>query len=240
MQRMNPKSVSWEVYTNLRARAPLVARADGRGFKKVLEASKKPYDIDFARVMAEACAGFFRESGLVPALAFTFSDEISFVFLEAPFAGRVEKIDSLIAGFLSSIISLDLERAVSMDCRTIPLCQDEIGVYLAERQDETWRNHVFSYGFYMLREEGLNPTQAMEKLRGLSEPEIHELVFQKGVNLAKTPAWERRGVMIRRKSGLVVQDWDLPLFSSKEGTDLLAEIIKEARGQYHDCRSGCN
>jgi len=229
MQRLNPKSASWEIYSNLRARAPLVARADGRGFKKVLETSKKPYDIDFARVMAEACAGFFRESGLMPALAFTFSDEISLVFLEAPFAGRVEKIDSLIAGFLSGIISLDLARPVSMDCRTIPLCQDEIGVYLAERQDETWRNHVFSYGFYMLVEEGLSKTLAMEKLRGMKEGDIHELVHQKGINLARTPAWERRGVMVRRKGEAVVQEWELPLFSSKEGTDLLEEMTKEAR-----------
>jgi tRNA(His) guanylyltransferase len=228
MQRLNPKSANWEIYSNLRARAPLVARADGRGFKKVLETSKKPYDIDFARVMAEASSCFFRESGLMPALAFTFSDEVSLVFLEAPFVGRVEKIDSLIAGFLSSVISLDLARPVSMDCRTVPLCQDEIGVYLAERQDETWRNHVFSYGFYMLVEEGLSKTEAMERLRGMKEHEIHELVHQKEINLARTPAWERRGVMICRKGGQVVQDWDLPLFSSKEGKDLLAEIIKEA------------
>ena len=225
MQRLNPKSASWEIYSSLRARAPLVARADGRGFKTVLETSKKPYDLDFARVMADAAASFFRDSGLMPALAFTFSDEISLLFLEAPFAGRLEKIDSLIAGFLSSAVSLDLARPVSMDCRTISLCKDEIGVYLAERQDETWRNHVFSYGFYMLVEEGLSKTQAMEKLRGMKEQEIHELVYQKGVNLARTPAWERRGVMIRRKGGQVVQDWKLPMFSSKEGVELLAEIF---------------
>lgn len=229
MQRLNPKSASWEIYSSLRARAPLVARADGRGFKKVLETSKKPYDIDFARVMAKAAVGFFRDSGLMPALAFTFSDEISLVFLDSPFAGRVEKIDSLIAGFLSSAISLDLARPVSMDCRTIPLCKDEIGVYLAERQAETWRNHVFSYGFYMLVEEGLSKTLAMERLRGMKEHEIHELVYQKGINLARTPAWERRGVMVRRKGGLVVEDWELPLFSSKEGKALLEEIIETAR-----------
>lgn len=229
MQRLNPKSASWEIYSSLRARAPLVARADGRGFKKVLETSKKPYDIDFARVMAEAAKCFFRDSGLTPALAFTFSDEISLVFLEAPFAGRVEKIDSLIAGFLSSAVSLDLARPVSMDCRTIPLCVEEIGVYLADRQDETWRNHVFSYGFYTLVEEGLSTTLAMERLRGMKEHEIHELVYQKGINLARTPAWERRGVMIHRKGGQVAQDWDLPLFSSKEGVELLAEIFYTAR-----------
>ena len=52
----------------------------------------------------------------------------------------------------------------------------------------------------------MNPSLAMERLRGLSEPQIHELVFQKGINLAKTPAWERRGVMIYRKEGKLESD----------------------------------
>lgn len=229
MQRISAKSASWEIYSGLRARAPLVVRADGRGFKKVLEGSKKPYDIDFARSMVCGVESFFRDFGPSPALAFTFSDEISLLFLEAPFAGRVEKIDSLIAGFLSAALSLDLDRPVSLDCRTIPLCEAEIGSYLAERQDETWRNHVFSYGFYVLLEEGFNPKQAMKMLRGLREHDIHELVFQKGINLARTPAWERRGIMVYRKGGLVAADWQIPLFSSQEGIALLVEIIGSAR-----------
>jgi tRNA(His) 5'-end guanylyltransferase len=197
----------------------------------VLEDSNKPYDIDFARSMASAAERFFLDFGPTPALAFTFSDEINLVFLGAPFSGRVEKIDSLVAGFLSAALSLELQRLVSMDCRTIPLCQEEICSYLVERQDETWRNHVFSYGFYMLREEGLNEAQAMEKLRGLREREIHELVFQKGINLAKTPAWERRGIMVYRKGGHVEVDWDIPLFSKREGSAILAEIIGGAKAK---------
>jgi tRNA(His) 5'-end guanylyltransferase len=200
-------------------------RADGRGFKKVLEESTKPYDIDFARSMASAAKRFMLDFGPSAALAFTFSDEISLVFLDLPFAGRVEKIDSLVAGFLSAALSLELQRLVSMDCRTIPLCQEEIISYLEERQDETWRNHVFSYGFHMLREEGLNETQAMERLRGLKEKEIHELVFRKGINLARTPAWQRRGVIVFRKEGKVAEDWDIPLFSAREGKAFLREIV---------------
>jgi tRNA(His) 5'-end guanylyltransferase len=193
-----------------------MVRADGRGFKKILEGCKKPYDIDFARSMAGAAVSLFQESGLSPALAFTFSDEVSMLFLEAPFSGRVEKIDSLIAGFLSAALSLRLGRAVSMDCRVIPICESEVVEYLAQRQDEAWRNHVFSYGFYMLVDEGLTTTKAMEKLRGMREHEIHELVFQKGTNLARTPAWERRGVMAYRKDDQVTEDWEPPLFRSEE------------------------
>jgi tRNA(His) 5'-end guanylyltransferase len=225
MQRKSAKSSSWEIYSGLSLRAPLAVRADGRGFKKILEDRTKPYDIDFARSMVDAVRSFFRDSGFTPALGFTFSDEISLVFLELPLAGRVEKIDSLIAGFFSAALSLDLGKLVTTDCRTIPLCRSEICEYLAQRQDEAWRNHVFSYGFYMLRQEGLNPTEAMQKLRGLGESEIHELVFQNGINLAKTPAWQRRGIIVYRKDSLVAVDWQMPLFTSKEGKELVAGLL---------------
>jgi tRNA(His) guanylyltransferase len=225
MQRNRGKTASWEIYSNLKARSPLVARADGRGFKKILESCKKPYDMDFARSMVGATVRLFEDSGLTPSLAFTFSDEISLIFLEAPFAGRVEKIDSVIAGLLSGALSMALRRVVSMDCRVVSVCRAEIVDYLIDRQDETWRNHVFSYGFYMLLEDRLTNIQAMDQLRNMREFEIHELVFRKGVNLAKTPAWERRGVLVYRKGGELVQNWDLPLFKSEEGQRLIDQLI---------------
>jgi tRNA(His) 5'-end guanylyltransferase len=225
MQRISGKTASWEIYSSLKARPPLVVRADGRGFKKILEGFKKPYDLNFARSMVGATIGLFEDSGLAPAFAFTFSDEISLIFLEAPFAGRIEKVDSLIAGFLSGALSLALGRAVSVDCRVIPVCKAEIVEYLAERQEETWKNHIFSYGFYMLVEDGLTNSQAMEQLRGLREQDIHELVFRRGINLAKTPAWERRGVLVYRKDEEIVHDWDLPLFKSEDGNSLFNQLI---------------
>jgi len=209
MQRNRGKTASWEIYSNLKARSPIVVRADGRGFKKILESRKKPYDMDFARSMVEATVRLFEDSGLTPSLAFTFSDEISLIFLEAPFAGRVEKIDSIIAGHLSGALSIELGRVVSMDCRVV----------------STWRNHVFSYGFYMLLEDGLTNTGAMEQLRNMREFEIHELVFRRGVNLAKTPVWERRGMLVYRKEEELFQDWNLPLFKSEDGRRLIDQLI---------------
>jgi len=225
MQRKNKRTASWEIFSGIKVRAPLIIRADGRGFKKILERRQKPYDRDFARSMAKAASSLFLDSGLSPILAFTFSDEINMLFLEAPFAGRVEKIDSVVAGFLSSALSLSLQQVVCMDCRVIPICQSEIIDYLIERQDESWRNHVFSYGFYMLREEGQTPIQAMEQLRGMREHEIHELVFQKGINLAKTATWERRGILVYRYAGRLVEDWELPSFKSEEGSELICRLI---------------
>ena len=230
MQRLSAKTAEWEIYSQLKVRSPIVVRADGRGFKKVLEDCKKPYDLDFARCMVRAAERLFLDSGIAPNLAFTFSDEISMVFQQAPFAGRVEKVNSVIAGFLSASLSLDLGRMVCMDCRIIALCENEIVDYLVERQDETWRNHVFSYGFYMLMKEGLTAFAAMERLRGMKESEIHELVFQKGTNLAKTPVWEKRGILVYRKDERIVQDWEPKLFREEDGQKLLRSILldKEA------------
>ena len=56
-------------------------------------------------------------------------------------------------------------------------------------------------------------------------PRSMSLCFQKGINLAKTPVWQRRGVMVYRKDGRVVADWQPPLFSSAEGKGLLEQIL---------------
>jgi tRNA(His) guanylyltransferase len=220
------KTSSWEIYSGLKVRGPAVVRADGRGFHKILESRTKPYDLNFARSMAGAAARLFGESGLTPVMAFTFSDEISILLSETPFSGRVEKLDSVIPSFLSGALSLDLQRVVSMDARVIPLCPGEFVEYLGDRQDETWRNCVFSYGFYSLVAEGKSRAEAMGVLRGLKESEIHELLFDRGINLAKTPAWERRGIAIYRKGDEVIQLWDLPLFRSEEGRKLIEKISR--------------
>jgi len=252
---MTRKGDSREVYADLRVRSPLVVRADGRGFGTLLRKANKPYDLDFARAMAKAARKFVEESGLSPALAFTFSDEINLLFLAAPFNGRLEKIDSVVAGSLSGHLSLNLGKAIAMDARSIPLCPGEIDEYFAKRQDEAWRNHVFSCGFYALIDDGLTHDQAMGRLRGMKEADIHEMLFARGANLAKSPAWQRRGILIRRekdevevgeererkerergrgndermrgKRWRIVEDWEPPLFRSEEGRRLLDGTIRD-------------
>jgi tRNA(His) 5'-end guanylyltransferase len=53
------------------------------------------------------------------------------------------------------------------------------------------------------------------------------MVFQKGINLAKTPAWEKRGVLVYRKDERIVQDWELKLFREEDGHKLLRSILLE-------------
>lgn len=64
------------------------------------------------------------------------------------------------------------------------------------------------------------------------------MMFKQGVNLAKTPQWQRRGTLIhkepilkRAKNSLVERwrlkdDWTLPLLTSKDGAQLIQRILE--------------
>lgn len=238
-----------EIYSDLRVFPPFAVRIDGRGFRRALSDFKKPYDERFARAMADCVECFFRDSGLNPLFAFTFSDEINLFFSEMPYNYRIEKIDSIIPSFFSSglTIRLDLKKPVSFDSRVIPLGKEDIYRYLVWRQAETWRNHVSSYGYYTLIKTGISENEAALKLKNMKASAIHELVFQHGVNLAETPAWQRCGVLVFRetydKKGYdpvkktdvttqrtkIIQEWDTPIFKTEEGRNLINRLLSEVR-----------
>ena len=64
---------------------------------------------------------------------------------------------------------------------------------------------------------------------------------KQGVNLAKSPQWQRRGILVykqplpkRTKNSLVErwklkEDWNLPLFTSKDGAKLIQRILEWTR-----------
>jgi tRNA(His) 5'-end guanylyltransferase len=111
------------------------------------------------------------------------------------------------------------------------------------RQDEAWRNHLNAYCQQALISDGMKPRQAAARLKGMPSPDMHELMHARGVNLAKTPAWQRRGVLVYKitaeKEGFnpvtkekvtairtsVTIDDDLPLFTSPEGKEFLQGLI---------------
>ena len=241
-----------EIYAGIRANAPLIVRADGRNFKRVLLEHKfqKPYDERFVKGIVDSTELFFAKSGFDPLLAYIFSDEISLYFRFVPFRGRIEKLDSIIASFLASAltIALDFKDPIAFDARVIPVCGDEeVVAYLAQRQAEAWRNHINAYGYYGLIESGLSAKEAEKRLRGMKAEDVHEMLFRMGINLNDKPSWERRGIMVVRhgyeKEGYdpraerggtvtvtryrIAQLWDLPLFNTEEGANLLMRYLRE-------------
>jgi len=238
---------SREIFSNITTIPPVFVRLDGRAFHRLAEnlALKKPFDIRFSDAMVQVCTALMAESGLNPDFAFTFSDEISLYFSQLPFGGRVEKIDSVSASFAASCLTLalGLKNPLSFDARVIQATPEYAVEYLVNRQNEAWRNHLNGYCQQALVEDGISAKKAAERLKNLPAKDLHELMFKRGFNLATTPAWQRRGVLIyKKKTGkegfnpiiqqtvmaersTVTTERDLPMFSRPEGKGFLEKLI---------------
>lgn len=238
-----------EIYANLRAIPPVIIRVDGRGFKNLLykQGFEKPFDYRFASAMAGAAESLAHQSGLHPVIAYTFSDEINILLTDQvlPFNGRIEKLVSVMASHIASTITMSLDISpVAFDGRVIPLHPHQITEYLIWRQLEAWRNCINGYGHYTLRSTGLSGRDAALRMQGMRSSDIHEMLFRHDINLDKVPAWHRRGVMVHRdecvKCGYdpvrgvevtanrkkVVQNWNLPIFASDDGVELVRRLVE--------------
>jgi len=236
-----------EVFSNLITIPPVFIRLDGRSFHRLAQCwgLEKPFDTRFSDAMAAVARRLVSDSGLSPECAYTFSDEISLYLTDLPFRGRVEKIDAIAASFAASSLTIELEseHPLSFDSRIIQITPELAVEYLINRQSEAWRNHINAYCQNLLIERGLSRREAAHQLRGMPSREMHELMFRAGVNLAGTPAWQRRGVLVYKKSksvkgfnpktgaltdtvrSKVVTERELPLFSSPAGRALLSGIL---------------
>ncbi|MGC9444873.1 MAG: tRNA(His) guanylyltransferase Thg1 family protein [Candidatus Methanospirareceae archaeon] len=237
------------IYAAIRALPPLIVCADGRNFRQLLQQTgfSKPFDTRFATGMADAVTLFFEQSGFDPLLAFVFSDEVNLCFTHVPFRGRLEKLDSVIASYLASAVTLVLgfTAPIAFDARVIPIGDlgEGLRAYLAHRQAEAWRNHLNAYGYYGLQSLGLSKRAAETRVTGLKAREVHELLYQQGINLNETPSWQRRGMIVAKeayeKAGYdrkakravtvtryrIVQLWELPRFGTEDGQRLLNRLV---------------
>ena len=195
----------YEIYSDLRVpvNSKIIIRLDGRSFHSFAQNMelKKPYDDNFCRVMVNVSKELFEEFS--PLFIYSFSDEISILLDKIPFNGRIEKINSVMASFTSSSFTLNygvkFPKAVAFDSRVIPITDDKIYDYFKWRQDEAWRNCVNGYGIHFLKSK-YSSSQANEKINGLGLSDIHEMLFQNGINLNDVKTWKKRGIGVYRKN----------------------------------------
>ncbi len=235
-----------EIYSNLRVPcgSKIVIRIDGRNFSNLSHELKleKPYDLDFVKIMSAACQDLFLEFS--PKFIYTFSDEINILLEDIPFSGRLEKINSVFASFITGSFTRLLflndrfskylkdiaMKPVSFDSRIIPLNYSELIEYFKGRQDEAWRNCLNGYAYWTLRKDH-DKMEAASILDKKKNQKLHDLLFERNINIMDVPAWQRRGVGIYRKKITVegynpIKDekvssirwkpftnWDLPLFN---------------------------
>jgi len=221
-------------------------RLNGRRFQAVSEKLKaeKPFDKKFAKCLVKSGKAIFEEN-FNPALVYVASDEINALFTrEASFSRRVEKTNSVLAGTVSSAFALNAHKlfgkplTVAFDSRIIIVAREKSVEYLAWRQLDAWRNHNNAYAYWLLRKLGHKPKDSAQTLNGLKTKELHQLLFQHGVNLTKTPHWQRKGVLVYRRPyrkqleshtvtrWRIVENWNLPVFSSSTGKALIQQVMK--------------
>lgn len=242
------KFVGNEVYSQLKVpkTTPFVVRLDGWKFRSFCEKLKaeKPFDLKIARCLVDASIRVLKNFN--PSLVYIISDEINFLFVKNyPFNGRIEKLNSILSGLISASFSLNVKKhfkkelAASFDSRIVILSSENLMSYLIWRQQNGWRNHNNTYAYWLLRKLGYSPREASKKLKGLKSKQIHELLFKHGINLAETPTWQRRGIIICKeiyekeargikvKRRRMVENWNVPLFTTKEGQELIYRTIQE-------------
>ena len=176
---------------------------------------------------------------------FTESDEISLLFApeDNAFGRKVRKYNSTLAGEASAAFSLALGQVATFDCRVVPLPTIErVRDYFLWRQEDAHRNSLNSHCYWMLRKEGKSVQEATAMLEGQSVSYKNELLFSRGINFDKLPAWQKRGIGIWKeqyeKEGFnpitqemenairnrIHVEYELPL--GQEYADLVVSFIK--------------
>lgn len=186
---------------------PTIIRLDGRSFSNYTKNLKlnKPFDSRLRDLFIEVSKDLMSEFS--PKYIYTFSDEINILLDEIPFKGRIEKIDSVFSSYTTgsfmkhlylnnNLFDIDVTelKPVSFDSRIISTAT-HVRDYFKWRQDEAWRNCLNSYAQALLNKEHSNEETA-KLLYKLNKSEIHDLLFEHGINIAHVPTWHKRGVAI--------------------------------------------
>lgn len=194
----------------------MVARLDGRGFTRLTKQVCKfeaPFDTRFRDLMLKTVEHLM-QSGFRIVYGFTESDEISLLFHPNAdtFSRKVRKLNSLLAAEASAVFSMALGRVAVFDCRIVPLPNwGLVEDYFLWRQEDAHRNSLNSHCYWALRKDGLKPTEADKRIRGISNADKNELLFQYGINYNDLPLWQKRGV------GIYFEDKEIEGFNPQTG-----------------------
>ena len=177
----------------------MVARLDGRNFTRLTKEICKfeaPFDVKFRDLMVHTLKHLM-DCGFKIIYGFTESDEISILFSqkEDTFSRKVRKYNSILSAEASAVFSMKLGKIAAFDCRVVPLPTIErVQDYFLWRQEDAHRNSLNSHCYWLLRKEGKNIQEATNALKGKSVSYKNELLYSKGINFDKLPAWQKRGV----------------------------------------------
>jgi tRNA(His) 5'-end guanylyltransferase len=177
----------------------MVARLDGRGFTRLTKEVHKfeaPFDERFRDHMAVVVQHLVSADFRI-VYGYTQSDEISLLFHRDAdlFDRKTRKLDSILAAEASAVFSLRLGAVGCFDCRISQLPTEElVRDYFRWRQEDATRNALNAHCYWLLRRDGQSQRAATEALLNLSTADKNELLFRRGTNFNRIPAWQKRGL----------------------------------------------
>lgn len=185
---------------------PIMARLDGRAFHTFTKGLERPYSEKFTNCMVETAAVLVEE--FHADLAYTQSDEISLfwangdAFAQMAFDGRLQKWHSLIAAEASVAFYQSLQfhlpekvkdrrKRAKFDCRVWQLPNLwEVYNCFVWREDDATRNSL---------QMAAQAHYSHKQLHKAASPELHDLLFVKGINWNDYPAFFKRGTYVARR-----------------------------------------
>lgn len=179
----------------------MVARLDGKGFTKWTKnmGFKKPFDDKFHEIMIAATKGLMEISGFKILYGYTESDEISLLIHkdDGTFNRKMRKLNSTLASIASVMASqASYPNPCFFDCRICVLPDVETVVdYFRWRMEDSSRNCLNGYCYWLLRQSGMSQRAASRELEGKGVAFKNELLFSKfGLNFTKDIVdWHKRG-----------------------------------------------
>ena len=187
--------------TKLIRRVPVIIRLDGKAFHTLTRFCDKPFDAGFIAAMEETALNLCNEIQGAKC-AYVQSDEISILLTdfdtlvtEAWFDYNLQKIVSVSAAMASVYFSKSwFFNNCFFDSRAFNIPKEEVANYFVWRQQDWIRNSVqmLARVYYSHKE-----------LHKKNTNDIHEMLYQKGVNWAKTDPVLRNGtfILLQEKGG---------------------------------------
>jgi len=181
---------------------PIMARLDGRAFSTFTRGMRRPYDEAMSQCMIETTKALVKEFHCT--LGYTQSDEITLYFQNddpfalMPFDGRKHKMISHLAAeatgaFIEALIEHmpdRVKRKPRFDCRVwnLPNVTEVYNCFLWREKDATKNSLSMA----------AQSEYSHKELHKKGHDDMHEMLFQKGINWNDYPAFFKRGTYVRR------------------------------------------
>jgi len=178
-------------------RLPVIVRIDGKSFHSYTRGLDRPFDVGFMDAMIRTAMDVAEESCAV--MAYTQSDEITLILYsddhekQIYFDGKVHKIVSTLAGLASAKFNqyMGRQKLGWFDCRAfqVPTLMEAVNV-LIWRESDAAKNSI-----QMVARAHYSPKElAYKKI-----PDLHEMLYQKGINWNDLTPAEKRGTYILKR-----------------------------------------